>query len=939
MSDRRREGPNQTTARHQANFLANKSESDKDREVLRNAKARQASLKLTSNHVFGLSITPNKNKNKNFRPISYNFGEGNKKGRYLTTSSLYDTGSSLCVTARSYKNIDRTKCEVIPVGLAANEAVMGRIVGPMKFFGYDMRGNRLDTPIYVENVVEIENANRDLISGAQLLDVGTNANVRRQGVYMRSQQYPHQIVMCANRVENFFQMKYDIDLNFDCDGASLDLNYGDPCQVVSEHDSINQNGPHFPLPSHHLTPRNEKIKRNDYGTDHRISNEDFRKNNSRNFDVQDPKDFYRRRNDGDRKLFDGLNTNREYQTFQPREITYPKRIFENSNNLRSPNQRAPRKINEGGGKVSELDSLDGQYGQTVANHYERMQDFNSELRDGELRSPFSGLRTSCGGEGVDSREDAHTQEDFVDGNRDKNKKSVEVFWDEEKKWSDRFFELEENQIKENEDFNEIVINEDEVNGSDVLRGLKDEACVIASDPSISLHYEDIRDEANVTKVNVNLLHKRLGHVPIDKIMKMYKNKTVMGPQIEGKRDPFCQVCLECKMRRTTYKRVNKPHVFQKLDMVAIDILGPCNVPSLMGGRYALLAIDLGTRRIFSYILREKSEATELLINLFTQMERESGIRLKAVLTDHGGEFLSGKLEDYLKKNGIRHGLSLTRTPERNSIIERSIGTIKNITRCLLREGNLPPIFWGIALTEAVAMYNTFETKGLGPGKCPIGVWGNFVPTVNIFKRFGSLAFGRINPLNRAHKFSVVSKAYFYLGYCFQQKGFRLYDPQYHKIVVTADVKIVESINANDYFRGQGASVWCMGGGDCPSNNQFYYDDSTESDNGRVQPITKAVTVTPPGSPPPVVPPNQSPPAGGSGSSNIVQPQANYANGVMGSPGKLTDSDSTTVDNASDEEERVLRDLRKGIGGRPKTSRPSQRPTRDRKPIKRLGIND
>ena len=60
------------------------------------------------------------------------------------------------------------------------------------------------------------------------------------------------------------------------------------------------------------------------------------------------------------------------------------------------------------------------------------------------------------------------------------------------------------------------------------------------------------------------------------------------------------------------------------------------------------------------ILKKKSEAARLIIEIILHLENLSGKKVKTVHSDNGGEFVSKVLQDFLKEKGI-DGLCLTTT--------------------------------------------------------------------------------------------------------------------------------------------------------------------------------------------------------------------------------------------------------------------------------------
>ena len=53
------------------------------------------------------------------------------------------------------------------------------------------------------------------------------------------------------------------------------------------------------------------------------------------------------------------------------------------------------------------------------------------------------------------------------------------------------------------------------------------------------------------------------------------------------------------------------------------------------------------------------------------VERCSGHKLKVLRTDNGGEYTSTEFKEYLKEEGIRHELTIPKTPEQNGVAERT----------------------------------------------------------------------------------------------------------------------------------------------------------------------------------------------------------------------------------------------------------------------------
>ena len=71
------------------------------------------------------------------------------------------------------------------------------------------------------------------------------------------------------------------------------------------------------------------------------------------------------------------------------------------------------------------------------------------------------------------------------------------------------------------------------------------------------------------------------------------------------------------------------------------------------------------------------------------MENFAGRRVKTLRTDDGGEFTSNRFQAHLKTCGIRHELTIPKTPEQKGVAERLNRTLVETTRAMLQEAKLP----------------------------------------------------------------------------------------------------------------------------------------------------------------------------------------------------------------------------------------------------------
>ena len=174
----------------------------------------------------------------------------------------------------------------------------------------------------------------------------------------------------------------------------------------------------------------------------------------------------------------------------------------------------------------------------------------------------------------------------------------------------------------------------------------------------------------------------------------------------------------------------------------------------------------------------------------TQAEKLSGHVLKVLRTDNGGEYTSKEFESYLKSEGVRHELTVPKTPEQNGVAERQNRTLVEAVRSMLIDANLPHKFWAEALSTAVYLRNRSPAKAV-KDMTPYEAWKNTRPKVGHLRVFGCDAFAHV-PKDERHKLDAKARKCIFLGYGEETKGYRLYDTTKGKVFYSRDVRFNET---------------------------------------------------------------------------------------------------------------------------------------------------
>jgi Integrase core domain/GAG-pre-integrase domain len=245
-----------------------------------------------------------------------------------------------------------------------------------------------------------------------------------------------------------------------------------------------------------------------------------------------------------------------------------------------------------------------------------------------------------------------------------------------------------------------------------------------------------------SKISAEVWHQRLGHMS-EKGMKVMVSK--------GKLNGLSHVDLSfCS---------------------STDVWGPLQVSSLKGSQYYVTFIDDSTRKLWVYFIKNKSDVFEIFKKWKCLVENETGLKLKCLRSDNGGEYCSKEFDEYCAVNGIRREKIVPRTPQQNGVVERMNITITERARRMLLNAGLPKHFWAEAVNTAAYLINRGPSTAIDC-KLHEEIWTGKEVKLSHLRIFGCISYVHVNTENRS-KLDVKSKICTMLGYGGDSFGYRL----------------------------------------------------------------------------------------------------------------------------------------------------------------------
>ena len=126
-----------------------------------------------------------------------------------------------------------------------------------------------------------------------------------------------------------------------------------------------------------------------------------------------------------------------------------------------------------------------------------------------------------------------------------------------------------------------------------------------------------------------------------------------------------------------------------------------------------------SRYCYTYFLKKKSEALEKFKEFKAS---EFKMKIKALRTNRGGEYLSNEFQYFLKEWGIRPEFTAAYSPQQNGVSERLNHMLVEAARSMLSHADLSNAYWAEAVATATYLHNRLVLTALKAGETPYLLW-------------------------------------------------------------------------------------------------------------------------------------------------------------------------------------------------------------------------
>jgi len=297
----------------------------------------------------------------------------------------------------------------------------------------------------------------------------------------------------------------------------------------------------------------------------------------------------------------------------------------------------------------------------------------------------------------------------------------------------------------------------------------------------------------------NLWHSRYGHLGAQNLKKLQTKEMVKGLEgIDLTHHSQCEVCAEGKQSQLPTVP-DELKTKRKLELVHSDICGPITPTTIMGGRYFVTFMDDYSRKVWVYILKNRSQVLSIFKNFSEMVENQGQEKIQKFLCDNAAEYTSDEFQAFCSSKGIELTHSSPYAPYQNGIAERINRTLVEMVRCMLAESHAELSLWGEALLAAVHLKNRAPHSYLELDKTPEEVWSGHKPSITHLRKWGCKVSVLIPDQFRNSK--VGSKVWWgrLVGYGGPRLGYRIWSKEKRRVFIRSgrDCRFFEDVFMTD----------------------------------------------------------------------------------------------------------------------------------------------
>ena len=244
------------------------------------------------------------------------------------------------------------------------------------------------------------------------------------------------------------------------------------------------------------------------------------------------------------------------------------------------------------------------------------------------------------------------------------------------------------------------------------------------------------------------LHATLGHLAVTSIHRLVRDGVIKIPDPATRTAVLATTslqCLHCPVASLPVAPKDKlqthlpsPGGASPLGLYSTDVVA-IGVPSLSGALYASAWLCHTTKWVLLAFHRTKGDAAPWFMANCGVVAATTGVPIRVLRSDNGGEYTSAVFTEFLEKIGIARQFTSPHSSFQNGAVERYFRTLRSKAGAALSASGLPPAFWAEAFNYVNHVWNRLPRVG---GPSPYEAVTGSSPSLAGAHPFGCLAFAK-----------------------------------------------------------------------------------------------------------------------------------------------------------------------------------------------------
>jgi hypothetical protein len=217
------------------------------------------------------------------------------------------------------------------------------------------------------------------------------------------------------------------------------------------------------------------------------------------------------------------------------------------------------------------------------------------------------------------------------------------------------------------------------------------------------------DEKTPKKLDIDLWHRRLGHLGLDNVRKTAGITRGVDYKDNSSKSP-CEPCSLAKPVRHTRKVATK-RVFKVLGKIRVDTFH-ITPRGYNGHLYGVLLTDEFSTVKWGYTFKKKNEAYDCIKKLIKLANTQWDLKIRAWRMDGRREYSLTQLKDLCDELGSILEITTPHSADQDSRSERAIRTILERVRSVMIDQDIPAFLWPEIFLAMVMISNRVATSSL-----------------------------------------------------------------------------------------------------------------------------------------------------------------------------------------------------------------------------------